>query len=398
MIPFHAVEACRGERIALHVLEMNPAIIRPALSFQMQWNLSRGIVRGLKENGELVEDHIAEQIVDGQVLDAGERIVGADAMRRQVWTIEQHEEEFLAAHPDKRIVGMVGNGNLGSNPIFVGGSSGKIFHLRGEEQRFARQRYSCLAVWTHRVSIEQFDLSCPLPGGLECFTFGQRLVEHGRAIATEEIIVKARGLEFYDLRHLFLFGRIPLGGKRWMDAGLGALWNNGELDKEAVARALRGEPVEVDIAQFGPDVVREAMHAKDYLEVDEPRKPGEYTLHRGTMRVILREGIYPHNMIGIRPDGTVLSVVAGGLSSRAGLTIRGAARLMQSLGAQDALLLDNGGDVMMYFDGQQVLGSAEGERSRLRSVLFFCCGRHAAIGPRDARLITHVRQPCLPLA
>jgi len=397
-IPFQAVKACRAERIALHVLELNPAKVRPALSFQAQWNLSRGIVRGVRENGELVEDHIAEQIAGGRVLDADERIVGADAMRRQVWTIEQHEAEYLAAHPDQRIAGMVGNGNLGSNPVFVGGCAEKLFHLRGEQQRFARHRYSCLAVWKHRVSVEAFDLSRPLPDGLECFTSGQRLVERGRASGTEEIVAMGRRMEFYDLRHLFLFGRIPRGDKRWMDIGLGAFWNNGELDKEAVARALQGEPVEVDIAQFGLDAVHEAMAAKDYLRVDEPRKPGEYTLHGGTMRVILREGIYPHNMIGIRPDGTVLSVVAGGLSNRAGLTIRGAAQLMQSLGAQDALLLDNGGDVMMYFDGRQVLGSAEGERSRLRSVLFFCCGRNETIGPLDARLITYARQPCAPLA
>lgn len=396
-MPFHAVTSCREERVALHVLELNPAKIRPALSFQEEWNLSRGIIRGVKANGELMEDHIAEQIVDGNVKDVNERIVGADAMRRQVWTIGRHESSYLAAHPDQRIIGMVGNGNLGSNPVFVGGHCGKLFHLRGEECRFGGQRYSCLAVWKHRVSIESFDLSRPLPDGLECFTFGQRLVDNGQPVSTADIVAMARRQEFYDLRHLFLFGRIPRGDKRWLDAGLGVFWNDGQLDTEAVARALQGEPVEVNIAQFIPEELRQAMAAKDYREAGKPRTPGEYTIRGGVMRVILREGIYPHNMIGIRSDGTLLSVVAGGLSNRAGLTIRGAAQLMQSLGAEDALLIDNGGDVMMHFDGLQVLGSAEGERSRLRSVLFFQCGKDEVLGPEDAPLITYARQSCLPL-
>jgi hypothetical protein len=44
---------------------------------------------------------------------------------------------------------------------------------------------------------------------------------------------------------------------------------------------------------------------------------------------------------------------------------------MAALGAKDALLIDNGGDVMMCFGEDQVLGSAEGERNQLRSVFLF---------------------------
>ncbi|MBL8178415.1 MAG: phosphodiester glycosidase family protein [Bryobacterales bacterium] len=389
---FQCVEDCAGERVALHVLELNPRKIRPAVSFQPEWNHSRGILRGLIENGELQEDHIDEEIAGGRIVPSPQRIAGAGAMRRQTWSIEQHRAACQAAHPDSQIIAMVGNGNLGANPRFIASAHGRLIHLHSEQHRFHTHRYSCLAAWDRRVSIEDFDLSQPLPPGLDGFTFGQRLVRNGEPAGTEQIVAMACAQEFYDLRHLFLFGRIPRGNQRWIDAGLAAFWNNGTLDTDTLSRAIRGEPVEAPVGQFPRDATVAALRAKDYLESPDPRRPGQFSLRGDVLRIVLREGIYPHNMIGMRSGGALISVVTGGLSNRAGLTIRGAALLMHSLGARDALLLDNGADVMMHFDGRQILGSPEGERTRLRSALFFL--HSEPLDAADARLISYPRQPC----
>jgi hypothetical protein len=143
---------------------------------------------------------------------------------------------------------------------------GKCFHLIWEETCFRTQKYSCLVVWNcghhPRVSIENLNLAEPLPKGLQCLTAGQRLVQGGVAIDTEALVQMATVGQFYDLRHLFLFGRIPRGANKWIDAGLGAFWNDGKPDTDAVARALRGGRVEVDVMQFKEEDVHRAMRGR----------------------------------------------------------------------------------------------------------------------------------------
>jgi hypothetical protein len=400
--PFRAIKSCLHEPVQLYVIEFNPEKVQPIISVQPNWNGSLGIIRGVMEEEYLVEDHITEELNEvGRLVDAGLRIFGADAMRRQEWTVQEHLERYHIDHPNERILAWTGNGNLLSNPYFVGWANGQLFHLRGENRRFATMRYSCLVVSRAgrkcRVSIETLDLSKSLPDGLECFTVGQQLVQRGKPIDTDGLVRLANEGQFYDLRHLFLFGRMPRGDKRWIDAGLAAFWDNGQINTTTLKRAIRGEPVTVDVSQFSELEVRQAMSEKDYVEVPEPKTPGQFSLNGNFMTVILLEGLYPHNMIGIREDGTLFSAVLRGLSNRAGVTIRGAAQLMRSLGAVDALLIDNGGDVMLSFDREMVFGSAEGERNRLRSILLFRYQDDVRLEPDDARLITYPQQICAPL-
>jgi exopolysaccharide biosynthesis protein len=95
--------------------------------------------------------------------------------------------------------------------------------------------------------------------------------------------------------------------------------------------------------------------------------------------MVFKEGVYPHHMIGVREDGKVLSVVVRGLSNRVGLTVLGAAAIMRQLGARDAVLIDNGRDVCMGYRREMVLGSLDGARDCLRSMILF-------VGPKkDSR-------------
>ena len=284
-----------------------------------------------------------------------------------------------------------------------------MFHLATEAGNFARRNYSSLIVRKtsgNLVAIDSVRYSLGKDGirllaedgrgiteDVEYATFGQQLVRDGRPIDRLQLKEMAVAEQFYDLRHLFLFGRMPAGDKRRLDAGLAAFWEESRLSTTALKAAIDGEPVTVDVRQFDPAAVRAAMDGKGYDEVAEPVRPGQFSLRDGNLTVVLLDGLYPHNMIGIREDGFVISVVLRGLSNRVGVSIRGAADIMCSLGAKDALLLDNGGDVMMAFGNDQVLGSAEGERNRLRSILLFRAVTELAdLRPRDFRLVVYPRQ------
>jgi len=178
---------------------------------------------------------------------------------------------------------------------------------------------------------------------------------------------QVRGGEFYDLRHIFLFGRVETGSDHRLDVGLAGLWGgNGNIDVDAVERAIHGEPITSDVRQLAVDLVH---GAKGYHSVTDPRTAGEYSLENGLLRAVLRRGINPHNMIGIRKDGSLILAVIRGFSNRVGITVQGGAEIMRLLGAETALLIDNGGDVMMNFDGEMVLSSSEGQRERLRSII-----------------------------
>ena len=262
----------------------------------------------------------------------------------------------MRTHPNRRIAAWVGNGNLLANSHFVASAGGVLYALAGEP--LSERSYTCLAVRSHSVGIETIR-GADFPAGTECATFGQQIVCGGRPLDREGLISKAVAGEFADLRHLFLFPRVPVGPERWMDAGLIAFYDEAGRQRAAVIEdALRGRPVEADVSQFPELALRHALAIKGYRD---------YELRGGILQFVPRPGIYPHNMIGVRPDGVLLSVGIQGLSNRIGVSIEGAGEVMAELGAADALLLDNGADVAMARGGELLLGG----RERLRSVLFF---------------------------
>ena len=363
---FHRVPEAAGAEIQLAWLEMDPRRIRPALSVQTAWNGSLGIIRGVREDGVTIEDHIREELDEsGRLRDAGRRIFGAEEMRRDVWTVERHLREFAARHPGERIAAWMGNGNLLANPHFAGFADGTIYCLAGEPAHFATRAYTSLVVRAGGVSIET--VRYVLPESVVCATFGQQIVRDGQPLDSAELLRKAVAGEFFDLRHLFLFPRLPRGPERWVDGGLAAFRDDaGRLLPEVLEDALAGRPVQADAREFAAQEVVGALEAKGYRTARTPASPGEYRLADGMLRFVPLPGIYPHSMIGIREDGTLLAVAVSGLSNRAGLTLASAAELMCRLGARDAIIVDNGGDVTIARGTEVVPG-----RSRLRSLLLW---------------------------
>ena len=420
MFPFEWVEEARqrNEPCSLCVLEVDPAAVLPAVSVQGSWNKCNGIIRGCKEGRTLIEDHVCEGLDPfGRLVNLGKRIFGSSAMRAGVWTAEQHLRVYLQSHPTQQILAWVGNGNLLNNPHFVtfdGASKQRVlYRMASESQHLGRNGriYSCLVVRKPergaRVSIEDLffeddergpevyaaDGHC-ITDEVEFATYGQALVKDGRSIEDADLLRMIEVGEFYDLRHVFLFGRVEAGEDRRIDVGLAGLWNeHGHIDTDAVETALRGGRTVADVRQFPPDLVRHAMAAKGYQEVFDPRAPGEYALSDGALSLVLKRGIYPHNMIGIREDGRVIVAAVRGLSNRIGVTLQGGAEIMKSLGAREALLVDNGGDVVLSFDGDVVVRSSEGQHDKLRSIIVF----RTVLSPGqmhcfDLRLVRYLKQ------
>lgn len=392
------------------MIEMNPESVLPAISVQPEWNGCTGIFRGVKNSdGLMLEDHIFEEIRDGHLVNLDQRIVGSNEMRKQVWTTGQHISSYLSSHKNSQILGWVGNGNLLSNPHFVAFVDGKLVSLKSEMQYFPSRRYTSLVIHKKgpkRVSFEPLtyrlasggaqilnSLGDDITGQVEYATFGQQIVRQGQPIGREELIRLATTLQFYDIRHLFLFVSVAKGEKRWLDAGVGAFWDDGVLNIELVKAALKGDPVQIDVKQFDVSDILTALYGKGYVKVDVPKTRGQFSLKDKKLTIVLYEGVYPHNMIGIRKDGVIISVALRGLSNRLGVSIMGAAEIMATLGAQDAIILDNGADVMMNFGGDQVLGPSDGERNRLRSVLLFRkVNKENRLAPGDFRLVSYPKQ------
>ena len=233
---------------------------------------------------------------------------------------------------------------------------------------------------------------------VEYTTFGQQLVENNISLDIDKLCQMAKDNQFYDLRHILLFPRISKGEKRWIDGGLASFWTeDGNLDKDRLIKTIKGETTEVDISQFEKDDVVKALKVKDYKEClngSAPKERGKYKLEGKMLIIKFKNGIYPHNMIGIREDGKLLSVVIQGLSNRVGVTLIKAAEVMRMLGAKDALLIDNGGDVMMGFGDEVILSSAEGERDQLKSMILFTIEmeQKEKITCNDFRLIQYPKQ------
>lgn len=394
------VPGMEDKQILVSVVEINPASVQTRVSVQREWKGSRGIIRGLKINGVLQEDHIDEVIEDGVLKKVDYRIVGSREIRQHVWSIARHMDELLKSDPEWTQVGMVGNGNLTCNPWFVASVDGRLWRQVWEGPFLVKRMYTCLVNWTarsaQRVSIEplqfqEVDESCQviavnrrldITAQVQSATYGQQIVEAGRPKSQAQLDEMVLAGQFYDLRHSFLFGRYPLGSERWLDIGLNALWtDDGQLDVGMLRMACDGAPIPVDIRGLDKEKVKRAFVDKGYLDT-------EYRLDGDVVHVKLRPGIYPHNMIGVRRDGTVISVVISGLSNRVGVTLAQAAEIMCVLGADDAIILDNGNDACAQVRGDFVVGAQEGRDKRLRSVLFFgSANRVVASG--DFRLTAH---------
>lgn len=301
---------------------------------------------------------------------------------------------------------VIPNGNLLWNDWFVAWMNGKLYHRRGEPVN--ERTYSMLVVWKDgRVSIEDIRFRNNkviriTPSGEEEITDKVKFATFGEKILANNDFVPLTDVygQFEDLRHLFTFPRI-----KWDDikklgfkvsgnlSGSFYFGANYLLGRQELRLAAQNNPIDVDIYDVFKEILiahdqnnasllaedevktqlrkllEAALKKSDYRYKDNgPLYRGEYRFEGDNLVINLREGIYPHTLMGIRGNGEIVLYAVNGLSGRLGATYAQLQKLLQQDGVKEAILIANGGDVLLWADGEVKVSSPEG-RNRFTSLL-----------------------------
>ncbi|MBI3320727.1 MAG: phosphodiester glycosidase family protein [Candidatus Omnitrophica bacterium] len=362
-----------GRRVEGAVLVLDPRAVHVDLAVQEDLNGGQGIVR---DQGEPSFIHPG----------TGRKGVGEKGIRQDFRTTHEMVRVYIGRHPDRRVIGYVGDGNLLMGKDVVAWVDGTLYHVQSEP--VTQRPYFSLIFWNDgRASLDWVRfrdgrvIFVQTPESVEgqdvthevrALTSGERILERGSIIPRAEIT------EEFDLRHLIAFPF--MGGD--MNFGYVEL----VADPGLRQRALRGEVLAFPLpAQDQMSNLQAGLDEKSYqavTSIEEVREPGQYVIDKasGTLSIRFKPGIYPHNIIGVRRDGTLVSLVIKGKSNRIGISFEEAAQLMREQGATDAIILDNGGDAMMNVGGRFVVPSFTG-RDQLSALLVFTQPRPAQVTP-----------------
>lgn len=364
-------------KVEQKVLEIDSAKVDVIVSVQEELNGSVGILR----EGTLA-----------YTIDSKARRVSDKNIRDETITYGDHISRFEDNDPARRkVLAFVGNGNLLMNPWFVAWANRNLFQLRDERKRgnTGKEPYSSLVVWKERrvsieniwfrdgrIKVDDYISGKDITEEVIYTTYGQRLMERGRFILP--FAIKD---QYYDLRHLLL---LPFFSDKEGYFGLNEL----ETDSKKRGDALKKLPVELDF-KGDESRAKEKLREKGYQAVEKVNEEGQYRISGDRICISFKSGLFPHNIIGIAEGGKVVSIIITGKSNTAGLMLDKADKLFRDLKerheilVKDAILLDNGGDVMMQYRGKMVAESfMSPPRDRLRSVILFVAGRGGEEGIR----------------
>ena len=308
-----------------------------------------------------------------------DRRIGDKKIRDSTITYYDHISRFEDNDPTgRKVLAFVGNSNLLMNPWFVAWVEGKLFHIKSEPVFEREKPYSSLVVWKDkRVTIEDIWFR---PKGImiDHPTKGKNIVEdvlfttYGQRLRSQGVFVPPVTIseQYYDLRHLLLF---PFLSDEESYLGLYDL----ERDEDKKQKALKKLPVEVEL-KVDHNRAKKALDEKNYWEAEQVGKEGQYHISGDKMCIAFKSGLFPHNIIGVDENGRVISIVVSGWSNTAGVMLDLADKLFMDIEdrygilVNDAILLDNGADVMMWYRGKMEVESfTSPPRDRLRSVILF---------------------------
>jgi electron transfer flavoprotein alpha subunit len=279
---------------------------------------------------------------------------------RRSWS-EKHPAEIAAFMP---------NGNLGMNDSFVGIVNGEVFYYRGDallESRpydmLIRMNNGETGVRSLRFSKKDnkvWDALDPdqknIADDIAFGVFGQHIVQNGKFFIDGKKVDQEVVLQFDDLRHLFRFPMFVNDEGHQTHHGFSD--GKGELYtdrlRQAVARVLAGEAVELDLASLDaseqerlPSVFRfwgyeNAGGWKDEKEL----KPGEYLIKDGKMWIVFKPGIHPHSFFGLTEDNKIFTgAIPEGVTQYFGMTLEELSKiLIKEYKAKDLFLWGNGKD------------------------------------------------------
>jgi len=303
----------------------------------------------------------------------------------------EHLRRSCSRTQEGSLVGFVGAGNLTMNPQFIGFSQGQVYCVR--LQSFDRA-FPFVLSDQEGVRFEQVRCSPDDPPRGDGIS-GPQLVREGKPLNLDELARMASEGQFYDLRHAIQFPHITWesqGGSGMaspppIDVGLERFWRDGMLDPQAVTSAILGEPVEIPLQPYvevfppagqpiGLDRLTATLNAQGYVEANRPQARGEWNLAHDRIQVVFYLGIYNHSLLGMGEDSALVWLGLSSQGGRTGLTLLDTAQLAADY-MTDAILVDNGGDVMCRLDDSWLVPSAY-ERERIRGLLLLKGDRGAA--------------------
>lgn len=296
-------------------------------------------------------------------------------MRTGTMSVWEHQVRYLSQKPDgkERIVALLGNGNLTQNPYFIAwfGEDGLLTRLKHEP--ISDRKYDCLVVdGNNKVTVELLRFhnnsnisdetgwqainvatGKVLPDSTQVAFSGQRIVKDGQAMSRQELSEQIISGFFYDLRHVFRFPAVR-SDTYWKDLALEQFYDRGSIDTDVVVKALNGEPITTRWKDLTDDEtsVRTALFNKGYNE-SANGMPGTYTLDGSFINIVFLDSIYCHNVLGVdKEEGNLCSMHVTGWSNNVGTTLQGLSQLAANV-FQDAILLNNGGDVFYLINHDQ---------------------------------------------
>lgn len=314
-----------------------------------------------------------------------------------------------------------------------------ITELNFRRQRFADDNHSDLPELTIAYASKAW--SNKSSNTIKYAVSGQRIVKNSATVDFSGLVGMAQNGHFYDLNHLFQFPWVntsvnPEWGYQWADPiifGYRQFYQDtaGErqLNPEIIADAMTGALVQLSIGKEvwqrqcndgnqdlflkklrgnslpqNPAIHLTGFKWRGYAEQNKsPMDIGSYCIDKGQNCVYVKflPGVYRHNIIALTKNGLLLSIQVTGLSLRCGMTVMGLAKLvanMQVIGGAagrieskqtgahgdhvtDAIILDNGGDVVLNYAHKGSITHAnfaedwvlksENHRANLRTLILF---------------------------
>jgi len=381
------------QRELRYVLYKVPSSQQLAVTFQQEQGGGHYIVR----------EQMADAPFSGQYLTtlSGETVVSPEQILRY------HE-----THKDRMVAAFAGAGNITMNPRFMAYANGRLAytdidrakHFGTEAPAFVvsdsgRTRFSdAVALGLGEDGHTPF---VKINGRTrtpttDCVIQGPCLVKNGVPTSQAKLVKMAQDGWFYDLRHIiqfpFIFWTAGRPNPLEIDLGLERMWTNTDkgrvLNKTSIKTALQGGRIDIDLSLYtdpkysycktygsvvGVDALREALESQSYSAKRDEDTRGWYKIDRRkkTLSICYHEGTYNHSILGLTEDGSEIRWLGlAGLGGRIGVTMVDAARLAAENGLHNALLVDNGGDVMFNYRGEWVIRSGY-DRTRIRGLLLF---------------------------
>lgn len=384
------------------VLYKVPSALQLGVAFQQEQAGGHYIVREKMDDAPFSGQYLRTLL--------GETARSAEEIRAETLSYQEQILRYHERHRDRMVVAFAGAGNITMNPRFMAYADGRLASTEIDQKRYFGKPAPAFVVSNTGKTRFRYAVSFSLvrnkpvlqvggkvcTRGTACAIQGPCLVRNGDPINAADLSTMAQDEWFYDLRHIIQFPYVswPAGHPNPLriDVGLEALWEDvsgvRELNKDRVAGALAGDVIKIDLRPYvdtiypysqkyggvvGIDAVRNALDTQSYSTNGGKQHRGWYRIDRSAKKLHIRfhEGTYNHSILGLtKGDAEIRWLGLAGLGGRVGLTMVDAANLAAENGLHNALLIDNGGDVMFNYRGEWVIRSGY-DRTRIRGLLLF---------------------------